>query len=115
MKDQLFVYVTASSEEEADRLGTALVEERLAACVNILPGVRSRYWWEGKLVRDTEAVLIAKTRRALFKPLMERVKALHSYRCPCVVALPIEDGNPAYLGWIDAETKGAGRAAGAPS
>lgn len=102
---QKLIYITAGSEEEAKRIGRALVEERLAACANVLGAVTSFYWWQGALQEDGEAVLIAKTRTDLVDRLVERVKALHGYDCPCVVALPIEAGNPAFLDWIDAETR----------
>lgn len=102
-----FVYITTGSREEARRIGRALVEERLAACVNILDGMNSFYWWEGAVQDDQETVLIAKTRDRLQERLTARVRELHSYDCPCVVALPIEGGNPAYLDWLAAETEGA--------
>lgn len=101
---QRFIYVTTSNKEEARRIGRALVESRLAACVNILDGMNSMYWWEGKVQDEFETVLIAKTREELVEPLIEKVKGLHGYTCPCVVALPIVQGNPAYLDWIDSET-----------
>ncbi len=99
------IYITAGSVEEAKRIGRALVEERLAACANVLGAVTSFYWWQGALQEDGEAALIAKTRTDLVDRLVERVKALHSYDCPCVVAVPIEAGNPAFLDWIEAETR----------
>lgn len=99
-----FVYMTASSRDEAKRIGRALVEERLAACANVIDGMDSVYWWQGKLTEDREAVLIAKTRADLVPALSARVRALHSYTVPCVVALPILDGNPAYLAWLKDET-----------
>jgi periplasmic divalent cation tolerance protein len=98
-------YVTAGSREEALAIGRALVEERLAASANVLDGTASIYWWQGKLEQAQEAVLIAKTRAELFPALSARVKQLHGYDCPCVVALPIADGNPDYLAWIVAETR----------
>jgi periplasmic divalent cation tolerance protein len=101
-----FVYMTAGSREEARRIGRTLVEERLAACVNILDGMNSLYWWQGAVQDEQETVLIAKTRAELLERLTERVKSLHSYSCPCVVALPIEGGNPAFLQWIAEETEG---------
>jgi periplasmic divalent cation tolerance protein len=100
------VYITAASAEEAERIGRTLVEERLAACANVLGGITSFYWWEGKVQRDGETALIAKTRGELVARLVERVKALHSYTCPCAVALPIAAGNPAFLDWIGRETGG---------
>lgn len=99
------VYMTAGGLEEAKHIGRVLVEERLAACVNIVPSMQSLYWWEGKVQEETEVILIAKTRADLVTPLTERVKTLHSYTVPCVVSLPIEDGNPAFLDWIVQETR----------
>ena len=98
------VYMTAADEDEAGRIGRALVEERLAACVNVIPGMRSFYRWQGEVHDDREVVMIAKTREALLDALTARVKELHSYDCPCVVALPIAGGNPDFLDWIEAET-----------
>ena len=101
----VFVYITAADREAALGLGRALVEERLAACANVIGGMESVYWWEGKLEQSREAVLILKTRAGLVEALTERVRALHAYDCPCVVALPIVGGNPDYLAWIAAETE----------
>ncbi len=98
------VYVTAESRDEALRLAKALVSERLAACANVIDHMQSVYWWEGALQEDDEAILILKTRRALVEPLVQRIRNLHSYDCPCVAALPIEGGNPDYLSWIMNET-----------
>jgi len=99
------IYITAGSIEEARRIGKTLVEERLAACANLVDGMRSFYWWEGKVQEDQEVILIAKTRSDLVPAVVERVKALHSYECPCVLALPIDGGNPGFLDWIDQETR----------
>jgi periplasmic divalent cation tolerance protein len=99
-----WVYMTAATPEEARRIGRALVEERLAACVNIIPGMTSFYRWQGNIDEGRETVLIAKTRQALVERLTARVKALHSYAVPCVVALPILGGNPDFLQWIGEET-----------
>lgn len=99
------VYMTAASRDEAKKIGRALVEERLAACANVIDGMESVYWWQGRLTEDRETVLIAKTRAELLPALTERVRALHSYSVPCVVALPVLGGNPAYLGWLEAETR----------
>ena len=98
------VYMTATDEDEAGRIGRALVAERLAACVNVIPGMRSFYSWQGEVRDDREVVVIAKTRETLLDALVARVKELHSYECPCVVALPIVAGNPDFLDWIEAET-----------
>ena len=101
------VYVTAGGPEEARAIGRALVDERLAACVNVLDPVTSLYRWEGELCEDRETVLIAKTRAELVDALTERVRALHSYDCPCVVAFPIVGGNARFLDWIADETADA--------
>lgn len=104
--DAYFVYVTTPSEDEALRIGRAVVEARLAACANVLAPMRSVYWWEGALEEGQEAVLILKTTGAALSALSARVKALHAYACPCVVALPIAFGNPDYLEWITRESRG---------
>jgi len=104
MSDFISVHITASSPAEAEKIGHALVEEKLAACVNILPGAQSIYRWESKIEVAEEAILIAKTRADLFEMLSRRVKALHSYKVPCIVAIPIMTGDQAYLDWLTAET-----------
>lgn len=105
----VFVYITAASPEQAEAIGRALVTERLAACANILPGMRSIYQWQGAVETAEETVLIAKTRQSLAEALTARVKALHTYDVPCVVTLPITGGHPDFLRWIEDET--ASRAA----
>ncbi len=105
MDDAVVVLITAASQSEARRLADALLEERLAACVNILPQVESRYWWRGRRERAHEVLLLAKSRATLLDAIIARVKALHSYEVPEVIALPIAGGNPAYLQWLAAETK----------
>ncbi len=104
MSEASLVYVTAGSAEEAGRIAASLVEARLVACANVLPGVRSVYWWEGAVQQDDEVVLVCKTRSALVHRVTEAILGMHSYDCPCVVALPIEGGNPAFLDWIRTET-----------
>lgn len=103
--DTCLVYITASGPEEARRIGRALVAARLAACANVYSAISSIYWWEGEVQEDTEAVLIAKTRKELVPALSNKVRDLHSYDCPCVVALPLVDGNPDFLDWIETETR----------
>ncbi len=100
-----FIYMTCATAKEAEDIGAVLVERRLAACVNIIDGMRSLYWWEGKVERGEETVLIAKTRSELVPELTEAVKAVHGYEVPCVVAMPIEDGNADFLTWIRRETR----------
>ncbi|HEY9080829.1 divalent-cation tolerance protein CutA [Magnetovibrio sp.] len=98
------VYVTAANRDEALAIAKAVVGEHLAACANIVERVTSVYWWQGAVQEDSECVLILKTRRALVDDLSVRVKALHSYECPCVVALSIDGGSQEYLNWIVNET-----------
>jgi periplasmic divalent cation tolerance protein len=98
-------YVTAGSREEGLRIGRAVVGERLAAGANVIDGLTSLYWWQGRLEQAGEALLILKTRAELVSPLIARVCELHSYQCPPVVALPIQAGQPDYLRWIVAETR----------
>lgn len=100
-----FVYITAKDKTEAVTIGRALVEERLVASVNVIDNITSLYWWEGKVQTGSEAVLIAKTKPNLVEPVIERVKSLHSYKCPCVISWPIQEGNAEYLNWIDEETR----------
>ena len=102
--DFLFAYLTTRDTEEARRIGKILVTERLAACVNILPGMESHYWWKGKVESAREAVLIAKTHADLREDLLRRVRELHEAETPCVVFLPVTGGNPDYLQWIATET-----------
>ena len=94
------VYISTKDNAEARKIGKALVKARLAACVNIIDGMNSLYWWEGKIQDDREAILIAKTRQSLVKKLIKKVKSLHSYSCPCIIALPILGGNQQYLDWL---------------
>ena len=101
----VFAYITAGSRDEALRIGRALVDERLAACANILDGMTSIYRWQGAVEEATETVLIAKTRAELFDRLAARVRDLHSYEVPCVVELKVGRGNPAYLDWLRDETE----------
>jgi len=94
------VLVTTSSAEEGERLALALVEERLAACVNVVGPIRSVYRWQGSVERAEEYLLIVKTRRAVFAAVSARVQELHSYTTPEIVALPIEAGAESYLAWL---------------
>lgn len=100
------VYITCKDRAEARKIGHAIVERRQAACANVIDGMESIYWWEGKLETSTEAVLIFKTLEGCLEALTHSVKELHSYTVPCIVALPIVGGNPDYLSWIARETAG---------
>lgn len=98
-----FVYITAPDKADALRIGRALVHERLCACVNVIDGMTSVYHWQGAIEESSEAVLIGKTVHANVDRVIERVKQLHGYECPCVVSWPIDAGNPDYLDWLRAE------------
>jgi len=94
------VYMTMGDTEEARRIGRALIESRLAACVNLIAPMHALYRWQGKIQEDQEVVMIAKTTSDRVSQLKEKVVSLHSYECPCVVCLPIEDGHGPFLDWI---------------
>jgi len=100
MKTYVLAYITAKDKTQALSIGRALVEERLAACVNVIDGMISVYRWEGEINEDHEAILIAKTSSEKFNALTERVKQLHTYDCPCVISIPIINGNKEYLDWL---------------
>ena len=106
MKDSgyVVVFVTSSSNDEAERIAGVLVSRRNAACVNIVPHVRSKFWWQGKIDSEDEALLIVKTRAELLGDVIGLVRANHSYEVPEVIAMPIVGGNEDYLAWIDKET-----------
>ena len=103
----VWLYLTAAERGEAEAIARTLVEERLAACANVLGDIRSFYWWEGEVQDEPEVAFVAKTRPELVDAVVARVKEMHSYSCPCVVALPIAGGNPDFLAWIEAETRPA--------
>ncbi|MDI6801200.1 MAG: divalent-cation tolerance protein CutA [Thermodesulfovibrionales bacterium] len=98
--EAIVVYITASGEAEAAKISKAIVQERLAGCVNIVRGIRSIYSWQGKIEDDAEVLMITKTQRHLFEPLKKRVKELHSYTVPEIIALPIIEGSEDYLNWL---------------
>ena len=104
-KDAIIILITASSEEEATKIATTLVEEKLVACVNIIPKIHSIYWWEGKVCREDEVMLVSKSTKSLFPAIMDRVKSLHSYQVPEIISFPISEGLPEYLNWIQDVTK----------
>ena len=103
MSEFVVVFVTVGSADEGDRLARALVESRLAACVNRVKSVQSIYRWQGKIESSEEELLIVKTRRDLFERLKEKIQQLHSYQVPEIIALPIIEGNENYLRWLDEE------------
>jgi len=104
MSDELIIFVTAPNEDEARRIAEAVVNERLAACVNIINGVESIYRWQGEIERDRELLLIIKSRDGCYADLERRVKELHSYTTPEVIAFRIERGSASYLEWIHDST-----------
>jgi periplasmic divalent cation tolerance protein len=106
MERAVFVYTTYPAIVEAERAGQALVERRLCACVNILPGMVSYYWWQGAIERGDEVVMIIKTRASLAEAVRAAVKEMHSYSTPAVLVIPIENVDPDYHAWIVAETEG---------
>jgi periplasmic divalent cation tolerance protein len=105
----ILVTVTAPDEAEAGRIARAVVEERLAACCNIVPGLRSIYHWQGKVCDSPEALMIFKTRKSLFGALKDRVVSLHTYDVPEVISFDISAGHADYLAWLGAETLKDGR------
>lgn len=98
--EAIVVYITAPNEDEAAKIARAVVEERLAGCVNILRGIRSIYSWQGKTEDDSEVLMIVKTQRHLFEPLKRRVKELHSYTVHEIIAVPVVVGDHGYLEWL---------------
>ena len=104
MERAVLVYTTWPSIVEAERAGRAIVERRLAACVNILPGMISHYWWKGKIERAEEVVMFVKTRASLTYAVRDAVKESHSYTTPAIMTLSVEDLDPDYHAWIAAET-----------
>jgi len=103
--EEIIVLITASNNDEAVAISTALVQERLAACVNIVPAVRSLFIWKGTMQDEQETLLIAKSRQSLMERLIARVKSLHSYAVPEVIALPIVSGSEDYLRWLHESTE----------
>jgi periplasmic divalent cation tolerance protein len=100
-----FVYITTADKAQARDIGRHLVQSRLAACVNILDNMNSMYFWQDEFQDDQEAVLIAKTTQERLQSLIDAVREKHSYDCPCIVAMPIAAGNPAFLEWIGAQVQ----------
>src|ERR1700728_2575110 len=106
MERAVFVYTTYPSTVEAEQAGRALVERRLCACVNILPGMGSFYWWQGAVERGEEAVMIIETRASRAGLVRSAVRTMHSYTTPAVLVIPVESVDPDYHAWIAAQTQG---------
>jgi len=102
---EIVVLITTPSVKEARAIGRRLVEERLVACANILPRIESIFSWQGKICKEAESLMILKTRSARFKRLVKRIKGLHSYSVPEIIAMPIVYGSKDYLDWIQKTTR----------
>lgn len=106
MADALELHVTMPNQQEATALARVLVEEGLAACVNVIPGVRSIYQWEGRICEEEEVLCLVKTRPAIFERVRDRILEVHSYDVPEVLAFAVDDGSPEYLAWLGRATPG---------
>lgn len=106
--EAIIIFITAPNEDEAVKIARRIVEERLAGCVNIIRGVRSIYSWQGNIEDEPEVLMVVKTRKELFEPLSKRVKELHSYTIPEVIAFPIAEGSKDYLNWLKEVTDEGG-------
>jgi len=106
-KNLRLVYITIQSKDEASKIGRGIIEQNLAACVNIIPGMTSYYRWEGQVQSDEETVLLVKTHTSKLKDVTDYVKEVHSYECPCVISLTLAEGegNEEYLNWLLSESK----------
>jgi periplasmic divalent cation tolerance protein len=102
--DEIVILITVPSTEEGEKIGRYLVENKLAACANILPSIISIFAWEGKICQEQESLVILKSKRALFEKITEEVKKRHSYSVPEIIALSLVAGSPAYLDWIQKNT-----------
>jgi len=109
MTDKILVLSTAGSEAEADKIARALVERRLAACVNILPKISSVYWWQGKIEKSEEWLLVIKTKQEFFAVVRDTIKELHSYELPECISIQMDDGSADYLRWIEESVTAAQR------
>ena len=104
-RDKFIILVTAPNKKEARRIARHLISQRLAACVNILPGVDSLFWWQGKIDKAKENILIIKSKKSLISKLISEIKKIHSYKVPEIIALEINAGLSDYLDWIESETR----------
>ncbi|MBI5038518.1 MAG: divalent-cation tolerance protein CutA [Nitrospirae bacterium] len=103
-REFIIVLITASSAEEGEKIATSLIDHHLVACVNMVPSVKSFFFWEGKSAQESEVLLIAKSRRPLLDKIVEHVKKTHSYKVPEIIALPIIGGSEEYLKWVREST-----------
>ncbi len=101
----IVIYITCANTEEAEKISSSLIEKKLIACANLVPGIQSLFRWEGEVCKESEILLILKTTDEKFEPILNEVKKLHSYDTPEVIALPIINGSEDYLKWISDETQ----------
>lgn len=99
----IIIFVTVPDQKEGRRISKEILTSRLAACVNIIPGIQSMYQWKGKIVQEKEAMLVLKTTRSRYRKLEQKIKQLHSYEVPEVIAIPIIYGSPQYIEWVAKE------------
>jgi periplasmic divalent cation tolerance protein len=104
----IIVYITAKDADEASRIGETLVRERLAACTNVIPEIKSTYWWKGRVEKEGEAVLLLKSVQDRAEQIIRRVRELHSYEVPCIDIVPLSGGNPEYFRWLEESIKPGG-------
>jgi len=104
MNEFIIVFVTCKDHKEANKITKSLLNKKLCACVNIVPKIESHYWWQGKIEKSSEVLLIIKTRSSLFKKLSSQIKLNHSYEVPEIISFSISEGNPDYLQWITDST-----------
>lgn len=100
----MIAYITTKDQDQAEKISIMLLMERLAACANIIKGIKSFYWWKGEITNSSECAVIAKTRREHMEKIVKKVKAMHTYAIPCIIFLPIEGGSPEFLKWLRSET-----------
>lgn len=100
----IVILITASSMEEGEKIASSLVEHHMVACVNIVPSVKSVFFWEGKTARESEVLLIVKSRKVLLSKIVDLVKKIHSYKVPEIIALPVIGGSEEYLKWVEEST-----------
>jgi periplasmic divalent cation tolerance protein len=104
MTEFMVVFITASTFDQAEKIGKALLEKKLVACVNIIKNIKSFFWWEGKISDEDEVLLMAKSKNDNFEKIEKETKKLHSYSVPEIIALPLVSGSKEYLDWIESET-----------
>ncbi|MBP9855191.1 MAG: divalent-cation tolerance protein CutA [Candidatus Omnitrophica bacterium] len=102
----IVIFITCKNKKEAENIADQLLKDKLIACANIISDIQSMYWWEGRVNSDQEVMMVIKTRKTLFSKIVKAVKAIHSYKVPEIIAMPIISGNKDYLNWIDDSTKG---------